>query len=134
MWQNSIFGKNIGRSGKPQKSQKWHQKKVVNVWVLTVHFDITHSDLPFLLEYKSINGFLTFCTNLMSGKNLVLGLQSKSLYNRGQKIEDKFTKFNKICVSLECFLAQVSKFVFCVVGCALIAIKSEHFKDFLEVS
>ena len=61
-------------------------------------------------------------------------------YNLGQNIVDKFTKLNKINFSTECrtydfcnFLAQLSKFIFCVAGWVL-SINSKHFKDFLEIS
>ena len=33
----------------------------------------------FLLEYESTNGFVTFCRNYVSKKNLVLELWSKNL-------------------------------------------------------
>ena len=59
--------------------------------------------------------------------------------NHGQNIVDKFTKFSKIDVSLECFTADFLQFSsttvqigFWVTGCRL-AINSKIFRDYLKI-
>lgn len=60
-------------SGGPKKCKKWPKNEVF--WVLT---KIMLLCALFLLENKSTNGLQTFCKIKMSGKNLVIGLRSKT--------------------------------------------------------
>ena len=62
-------------------------------------------------------------------------------YNLGQKVGEKFTKLSKTSFSMKCFAAaflhfflqKTSKLGFWVGGWVS-PIKSEHFRDFLEIS
>ena len=67
--------------------------------------------------------------------------QPSKMDNLGQRVGDKLTKLSKIGFSMECFTADFfaiffqkkSKFGFWLGGWVL-AIKSKHFRDILEIS
>ena len=75
-----------------------------------------------------------------SGIELALG-DVQANHNLGQKVEDKFRKLSKIGFSMKCFTAgflqffyqKTSKFGFRLGGWVL-AIKSKHCRNFLEIS
>ena len=61
---------------------------------------------------KVLYGFQKLNVNKMCGRtfvpcvrNLSKSARNKNIYNLGQKIGDKFTKFSKIGFSMECFTA-----------------------------
>lgn len=57
----------------PQKTQK--------LYFQDFEENLLHLYVLFLLEYGNTNGFLAFCKNEMSGKNVVLELWSKNLWS-----------------------------------------------------
>ena len=82
-----------------------------------------------------------FPLNLRSHcQNLVEKLQAiLKIYNLGQKVVEQFTKFSKICSSMECFTADCSQFFSANVKICLceggwvLTIKSKNFGDFLKI-